>query len=147
MLILKGCDHQLLIKLQHCPGNAESDGAICVAESMSSIIPFDIKRVYYSYGAKKGVIRGHHAHKKLQQILICIYGKIEISLDNGKGNSESVILDEPSKGIYVGPSTWRTIKWLDDNSVLLVLASEHYDESDYIRNYNDFVEWRQNQEG
>lgn len=131
----------MIKKLISRPSPVLSEGAICVAESNSDTIPFNIRRVYYSYGAISGTVRGHHAHKKLQQILICSYGKIEVSLDNGKGDVKTEILDSPDKGLYVGPSTWRTIKWLEDNSVLLVLASEHYDESDYIRNYSDFQNW------
>lgn len=133
--------------MQCCPGRSDSDGAICVAEGMSSVLPFEIKRVYYSYGVKEGILRGFHAHKKLQQLLICVYGSIEVTLDDGRGMIESIILDNPANGLYVGPSTWRTIKWLKGNSVLLVLASEHYDESDYIRDYNNFLAWRIKQEG
>lgn len=117
------------------------EGVLCVAESQTPSVPFEIKRVYYTCGVEAGVTRGHHAHKKLEQILICPYGEIEITLDNGNNRTDSVILDAPEKGLYVGPSTWRAMKWLKDDSVLLVLASEHYDESDYIRNYDDFIKW------
>lgn len=116
-------------------------GLLCVTEASSETIPFDVKRVYYICDVKAGITRGHHAHRKLEQILICPHGKIEITLDYGNNYIESVILDNPAKGLYVGPSTWHTMKWLQDDSVLLVLASEHYDESDYIRNYDDFIKW------
>ena len=133
----------MLIKNIPCNFNTDKPefGALCVTESHSDVIPFDIKRVYYIYNVASGIIRGFHAHKELQQILVCIYGSIEISLDDGHGNIETKILDNPSVGLYVGPSTWRTMKWLKDNSVLLVFASEHYNEDDYIRNYDEFKVW------
>jgi len=101
-------------------------------------IPFAFKRVYYTYGVKEGIIRGYHAHKALEQLLICVYGAIEIMCDNGE-KKEYTVLDDPAKGLYVGPGIWHTMKWLKDDSVLLVLASEYYDESDYIRDYDEFI--------
>ena len=101
-------------------------------------ISFSFKRVYYTYGVKKGIIRGHHAHKALKQLLICVYGVIEIMCDNDE-KKEYTVLDDPAKGLYVGPGIWHTMKWLKDDSVLLVLASEYYDESDYIRDYDEFI--------
>ena len=134
-----------MVKLVNIPNRFntadKSAGGLCFAESCSENVPFMIKRVYYIYGVSADIKRGFHAHKTLEQILICITGSINITLDDGKGIVEEVTLDSPSKGLYVGPSTWRTMKWLQNDSVLLVLASEHYDESDYIRNYDDFIEW------
>ena len=101
-------------------------------------IPFAFKRVYYTYGVKEGIIRGHHAHKALEQLLICVYGAIEIMCDDGK-KKEYTVLDDPAKGLYVGKGIWHAMKWLKDDSVLLVLASEYYDESDYIRDYDEFI--------
>ena len=130
-----------ILKLQHCPGLVQPEGSLCVAEANSESVPFDIKRVYYSYGAEVGIVRGRHAHKTLEQLLICVYGEIEVSMDNGKGEIENIILNDPSEGLYVGPSMWRTMKWLKSDSVLLVLASQHYDSNDYIRDYDEFVAW------
>ena len=130
-----------ILKLQYRPGSLASEGSLCVAESNSESVPFDIKRVYYSYGAEAGIIRGRHAHKTLEQLLICVYGEIEVSMDNGKGEIENIILNDPSEGLYVGPSMWHTMKWLKSDSVLLVLASQHYDSNDYIRDYDEFVAW------
>jgi dTDP-4-dehydrorhamnose 3,5-epimerase-like enzyme len=101
-------------------------------------IPFAFKRVYYTYGVKEGVVRGHHAHKTLEQLLICVYGAIEIMCDNGE-KKEYTVLEDPAKGLYVAPGIWHTMKWLQDDSVLLVLTSEYYDESDYIRYYDEFI--------
>jgi len=113
------------------------DGTLVFFEADRDI-PFAFKRVYYTYGVKEGVIRGHHAHKALEQLLICVYGAIEIMCDNGE-KKEYTVLDDPAKGLYVGPGIWHTMKWLKDDSVLLVLASEYYDESDYIRDYDEFI--------
>lgn len=115
----------------------KDNGYLCYLESAKTVL-FTIKRVYYTYGVKEGVIRGHHAHKALEQLLICVYGAIEIMCDNGE-KKEYTVLDDPAKGLYVGPGIWHTMKWLKDDSVLLVLASEYYDESDYIRDYDEFI--------
>lgn len=131
----------MLININSIGGKDISEGKLSVIESASTIVPFDIKRIYYTYEVRAGTIRGFHAHKELRQILICIYGKIEVALDNGEGKIEKFILDLPQKGLYVGPQTWRTMTWLQDDSVLLVLASEHYDEADYIRDYDVFIKW------
>ena len=129
------------IKMIYRPGTSAAEGFLSVAESNSAEVPFSIKRVYYSYGVQEGIVRGNHAHKTLKQILICVYGKIEVKLDNGAGEIETVMLDDPSSGLYVGPRTWRTMKWIETNSVLLVLASEHYNKDDYIRDYDEFISW------
>ena len=98
---------------------------------------FDIKRVYYIYQTPKNIIRGLHAHKNLQQLAFCLYGKIEITLDDGK-SKYTHILDHPNKTLFIDKGIWREMKWLTKDAVLCVLASEKYDEDDYIRNYNEF---------
>ena len=103
-------------------------------------IPFEIKRVYYMYDTLPDVRRGYHAHKKLQQILICIHGNCKIHLDNGNETCE-VILDKPYEGLYVSNDMWREMYDFSPDAVLMVLASELYDESDYIRNYDDFIKY------
>ena len=100
-------------------------------------IPFNIRRVYYIYDVAPGERRGFHAHIKLEQCLICIHGSCTILLDDGS-EQESVVLNNPSEGLYVGPGTWREMYDFTQGSVLLVLASEYYDENDYIRNYEKF---------
>ncbi len=101
-------------------------------------VPFEIKRVYYMYDTVDGVRRGYHAHKKLQQVLICVHGSCKIHLDDGIDTSE-VILDKPYEGLYVTNNMWREMYDFSEDAVLLVLASEYYDESDYIRNYKEFL--------
>lgn len=103
-------------------------------------IPFHIKRVYYMYGTEKNIIRGNHAHKTLQQILVCIHGSCKIRLDNGKEKKE-IPLEKPYEGLYVSNVMWREIYDFSPEAVLLVLASELYDENDYIRNYEEFQEY------
>ena len=103
-------------------------------------IPFEIKRVYYMYDTKEGVVRGHHAHKSLQQILVCINGSCKIRLDNGK-ETKIIQLEKPYEGLYVPGVMWREMFDFSPDAVLLVLASEIYDERDYIRNYDEFLEY------
>jgi dTDP-4-dehydrorhamnose 3,5-epimerase-like enzyme len=112
-----------------------SNGKIMVYEPLFGL--YD--RVYFVYGAKKGTSRGHHAHKKLEQLMVCVYGEIEVTLFDGE-NEMVHILDDPTKSLKVGSLVWRTIKWLKDDSVLFVLATEPYDETDYIRDYDIFIQ-------
>lgn len=116
------------------------EGNLSFFESKKDI-PFQIKRVYYIYGADEGVIRGGHAHKKLYQFVICVYGKIRFIIDDGSKKRE-FILDSPERGIYLEPGLWRDMIWEEKNSVLCVMASEYYDETDYIRDYELFKEWK-----
>ncbi len=101
-------------------------------------IPFKIKRVYYMYDTGKGVRRGLHAHKSLEQILICIHGSCKILLDNG--NERKIVpLEKPYEGLYIANDMWREMYDFSPDAVLLVLASDFYDEKDYIRDYNEFL--------
>lgn len=109
-----------------------------VALEEAKDIPFKIKRVYYMYDTGEGVRRGFHAHKCLEQILICIHGSCKILLDNGT-EKETVLLDKPYEGLYVSNDMWREMYDFSSDAVLMVLASELYDEADYIRNYDDFL--------
>jgi dTDP-4-dehydrorhamnose 3,5-epimerase-like enzyme len=120
-------------------------GGLSVVEAARDL-PFDVKRVYYSYGVSSGQFRGGHAHKKLRQFLICAFGSIKITLDDGSAKRE-FLLDDPSRGLIVPPGCWRTMEWLEGGSVLLVLASESYDEGDYIRDYDHFINWVRNKNG
>lgn len=110
-----------------------------VALEGNKTVPFGIKRVYYLFGTKQGVARGFHAHKSLQQVAICIAGKCKMRLDNGVEQAE-VWLDSPTKGLFINDMVWREMHEFSPDCVLLVLASEHYDEADYIRSYTEFKE-------
>lgn len=101
-------------------------------------IPFRIRRVYYMYDTAPGVVRGLHAHKSLEQILICIHGSCRILLDDGD-EKEVILLTDPSEGIYVANNMWREMFDFSPGAVLMVLASEPYDEADYIRDYSAFL--------
>lgn len=109
-----------------------------VALEENKEIPFDIKRVYYIYDTLPGVRRGFHAHQNLQQILICVNGSCKIHLDNGYETAE-VLLDKPYEGLYISNDIWREMYDFSEGAVLMVLASQFYDEKDYIRNYHDFI--------
>lgn len=101
-------------------------------------IPFDIERIYYLYNVPKGVISANHAHKTLDQIFIAIAGSFDVSLDNGS-EKQCIHLDSPHLGLYVPPMIWRMLENFSTGAVCLVLASALYDESDYYRDYQDFL--------
>ena len=103
-------------------------------------IPFKIKRVYYMYDTGEGVTRGYHAHKNLEQILICIHGSCKILMDNGT-EKQTVLLDKPSEGLLIENTIWREMYDFSSDAVLMVLASVIYDESDYIRSYDEFIQY------
>ncbi|MCI6066037.1 FdtA/QdtA family cupin domain-containing protein [bacterium] len=103
-------------------------------------IPFEIKRVYYMYDTKPDIHRGFHAHKKLEQILICIHGTCKILLDNGS-EKKVVSLEKPYEGLYISNDMWREMYDFSPDAVLLVLASDVYCEDDYIRDYEEFLKF------
>lgn len=102
-------------------------------------IPFNVKRIYYIFGTKEGVSRGFHAHKNLQQVAICVKGSCRFVLDDGH-NKDEIILDNPNIGLHINSFMWREMHDFSEDCVLIVLASELYDESDYIRDYQVFLE-------
>lgn len=101
-------------------------------------IPFTIKRVYYMYDTKTGIRRGYHAHKSLEQILVCIHGSCKVLLDNGR-EKKIVYLEKPYEGLYIPNNIWREMYDFENDAVLMVFASEVYDENDYIRDYETFL--------
>ena len=101
--------------------------------------PFEIARVYYIFDTKEGVRRGFHAHLDLKQIAICVKGSCIFVLDDGKSREE-VRLDSPNQGLLIESLIWREMYDFSPDCVLLVLASEHYNEDDYIRDYDKFLE-------
>lgn len=124
--------------------NQEGIGGLSFFEAEKDI-PFPIKRIYYITDVPMGIKRGFHAHKELKQLLFCPYGKICITLDDGI-NREDIILDAPSKGIVIESPLWREMLWLEENSVLCVAASDYYSEQDYIRDYDEFIEFQKAKE-
>lgn len=126
-----------LIKFIDFPALGDERGSLVALEAEKTV-PFTIKRVYYIFGTNAGVSRGFHAHKKLQQVALCITGKCRMILDDGRQRNE-VWLDSPNKGLIIGDLVWREMHDFSEDCVLLVLASEHYDEADYIRDYGKFL--------
>lgn len=118
--------------------HGDSRGQLVALEAQRDI-PFNIKRVYYMFDTGKGVRRGFHAHKSLEQILICIHGSCKILLDSGY-EKKIVLLENPYEGLYISNNMWREMFDFSEDAVLMVLASELYDEEDYIRNYEEFLE-------
>lgn len=114
-------------------------GSLAFLESVRDI-PFSIKRVYYIFDVAKGAHRGFHGHKKLQQVLICIRGSCKVLLDDGVEKAV-VELNDPTEGLYGGNAVWREMFEFSSGAVLLVLASEYFDESDYIRDYKEFLSY------
>ena len=116
----------------------EDEGFLCFAEG-NNHLPFSVKRFYYIADVVKDAKRGFHAHHETRQVLFCIKGSITIVLDNGQ-EREKVILDQSNKGIFLDKMMWHEMEDFTKDTVLLVAASEYYDEKDYIRDYKSFSE-------
>ncbi|HDK25814.1 MAG TPA: WxcM-like domain-containing protein [Candidatus Atribacteria bacterium] len=101
-------------------------------------IPFNIKRIFYIYDIKDlTVIRGGHAHKTLQQVIFCLNGSFTLELDNGN-EKEEIYLNKPNEGVIIEAKIWLTMKKFSKRTIIMVIASDYYDEIDYIRNYKEF---------
>lgn len=111
-------------------------GQLCVANGAQQI-PFDIKRVYWIYGTKPGVARGHHAHHKLSQVLVCVSGSVDIYCEWGD-RTETIKLSDANTGLLLNGLVWHEMRNFSPGAVLMVMASDYYDESDYVRDYNEF---------
>jgi dTDP-4-dehydrorhamnose 3,5-epimerase-like enzyme len=118
----------------------EDNGFLCVYES-GQLVPFEIKRVF-SVSAKKGDVRGDHAHRKCTQLLVCTSGKIHVACDDGSAKSEH-LLDGMEAGLLIPPGIWSTQEYLVEGTVLMVLCDRGYEATDYIRDYNDFKSFLQ----
>ena len=106
-----------------------------------STVPFEVKRIYYLYGIPETQDRGAHAHKELFQLLLAASGSFIVELDDGK-NTKKIFLNQPSQGVLIKPGIWRNLTDFSFGSVALVLASEYYTEDDYIRNYDEFLKYK-----
>ncbi|SHI92485.1 WxcM-like, C-terminal [Cruoricaptor ignavus] len=115
-------------------------GYITIAESLKNV-PFEVKRVYWTYYTPQDVVRGGHAHRELQQLIFAVSGTITFNTEDLDGNRDSFVLDHPSKGLYLPRLIWRDIHFTH-SAVLLCLASEYYDEADYFRDYEEFKSFK-----
>lgn len=111
-------------------------GYITIAEAQRNV-PFDIKRVYWTYYTPQDVVRGGHAHRDLEQVIFAVSGTITFNTEDKEGNKETFVLDHPTKGLYIPKLVWRDIQF-SHNAVLLCLASQLYMEKDYFRDYEEF---------
>jgi len=134
--IIYNCNVLTLPKVHNRAGNI-------TALNNSMDLPFDIRRVYYLYDIPGGELRGGHAHKELQQLIVAVSGSFDITLDDGK-NKKTVSLNRPYYGLHVIPGIWRELSNFSSGAICLVTASHEYDENDYIRDYNDFLIYKSN---
>ncbi|WP_105197427.1 sugar 3,4-ketoisomerase [Escherichia albertii] len=126
------------IKLIPLQTHGDERGSLIALEEENNI-PFEIKRVYYMFNTTQGVRRGLHAHRKLKQIAIAVRGSCRFVLDDGRERVE-ILLDNPCQGLLIDSCIWREMYDFSKDCVLMVLADNHYDENDYIRNYEEFLE-------
>lgn len=126
------------IKILEFSDLGDERGNLVVVEGSGIDIPFSIKRVFYIYGSDAEVIRGRHANRKTEFVLINVSGKSKVKVDNGY-EKRIIDLDRPRMGLYLSTMVWKDMFEFSPDSVLLVLASEHYDTEEYIRNYDDFL--------
>ena len=127
------------VQIIDLPKISDPRGNLTFAEAQS-MVPFDIKRVYWVYDVPAGESRGGHAHKRLRQLLIALSGSFHVTLDNGR-ERKTVLLNHPWQGLLIDTNVWRTLDDFSSGAVGLVLASEHYEEEDYIYDYEEFLDY------
>ena len=126
------------VKSMEFPEFGDERGHLVVVEGMNDI-PFEIKRVFYIYGSDPDVVRGQHANRKSEFVLINVAGTSKVKVLDGKGNEIIYCLNRPHTGIYLPTMVWKDMYDFSEDSVLLCLASERYDAAEYIRDYDDFI--------
>ena len=129
----------LEIKIIELPKIMDPRGNLTFAEALT-MVPFDIKRAYWVYDVPGGESRGGHAHKRLKQFVVALSGSFHVTLDNGY-ERKTVLLNHPWQGLLIDVNTWRTLDDFSSGAVCLVLASEHYEEDDYIYDYDEFLKY------
>lgn len=129
----------LEIKLIDLPRITDPRGNLTFAEAEGHV-PFPVRRAYWVYDVPAGESRGGHAHKRLKQLVVALSGSFTVTLDNGR-ERKTVLLNHPWQGLLIETDTWRTLDDFSSGAVCLVLASEHYDESDYIYEYDEFLNY------
>lgn len=131
--------YYMKIEIINLPKITDPRGNLTVAEQMENV-PFEIKRAYWVYDVPAGESRGGHAHKRLKQFVVALSGSFHVTLDNGY-ERETVLLNHPYQGLLIETNTWRTLDDFSSGAVCLVLASELYEEDDYIYDYEDFLKY------
>lgn len=126
-------------KIIDLPKIIDPRGSLTVTEGENHI-PFAIKRTYWVYDVPAGESRGGHAHKECKEFLVAISGSFSVTLDNGK-EKKTFLLNHPYQGLFIDVNIWRTLDDFSSGAVCLVLASERFEEEDYIRDYNDYLEY------
>ena len=130
----------MLGEILELPKIYDPRGNLTVAEQMKNV-PFEVKRVYWTYDVPAGERRGGHAHKECVEFIIAVSGSFTVTLGDGKGNRKDFHLNHPWQGLLVPTGIWRTLEDFSSGAVCLVLASELFDEADYVYDYNDFLEY------
>ena len=128
------------VRMLEFPQHGDERGHLVIVEGLKDI-PFEIKRVFYIYGSDATVVRGQHANKRSEFVLINVSGQSKVRVRDGKGNEKVFSLSRPHTGVYLPRLIWKDMYDFSEDSVLLCLASEHYDPEEYIRNYGDFVKY------
>lgn len=126
------------VRMLEFPQHGDERGRLVIVEGGIDI-PFEIKRAFYIYGSEHDVVRGQHANRKTEFVLINVAGKSKVKVKDGEGNEAIYCLNRPHTGLYLPTMVWKDMYDFSEDSVLLVLASEHYDNTEYIRDYDDFV--------
>ncbi len=125
------------VRMLEFPQHGDERGHLVIVEGAKDV-PFDVKRVFYIYGSDADVVRGKHANRKTQFVLINVSGTSKVRVDDGRGNEQVYSLERPHTGIYLPTMIWKDMYDFSPDSVLLVLASEHYEAAEYIRDYELF---------
>ena len=127
-----------VVKELQFPQHGDERGKLIALEALSELVPFDVKRAYYIFDTTPGTVRGKHAHKVLKQLLICVSGACTIECEMPDGTKSEYRLDWPDRGLLIEGLVWHNMKEFSKDAVLLVFASEHYNEADYVRDYEEF---------
>lgn len=126
------------VRLIEFPQRGDKRGNMAVVEGGSDI-PFEIKRLFYTYGTDSTAVRGQHANRNSEFVLVSVAGTCKVKVLDGKGNESVYSLDDPNVGLYIPKMIWKDMYDFSEDSVLLCISSEHYDANEYIRDYDEFV--------
>ena len=136
--MMEGCATMASVKEITLESHGDERGKLIPLEASGVEVPFEVKRVYYIFDTTPGTVRGKHAHRQLKQLLVCVSGACTIVCEMPDGTRSEHRLDWPTKGLIIEGVVWREMKDFSKDAVLMVLASEHYDPADYIRDYAAF---------